>query len=94
MRIELGEVEAVLREESGILEAVAIGWPITDTGVGGIVAFLGSETVDVKSLLERLKKRLPQQMMPREIRLMKDLPLNSNGKVDRKALLEILKQGS
>ena len=90
MRIELGEIEAVLREESGVLEAVAIGWPITDTGVGGIVAFLGSETVDVKFLQERLKNRLPQQMMPREIRLMKDLPLNSNGKVDRVKLRDIL----
>ena len=90
MRIELGEVEAVLREAAGVMEVAAIGWPITQTGVGGIVAFIGGNSVDSKQVKEVIRSRLPQQMVPREIHVLEKLPLNPNGKVDRPALRTLL----
>lgn len=89
-RVELGEVEAAIREQSGADGVVAIGWPKTPSGADAIVAFIEGNGVDLPSLQEKLKSRLPAYMLPREIRLVSSLPLNSNGKYDRKALTDIL----
>jgi amino acid adenylation domain-containing protein len=89
-RVELGEVEAVLREEAGVEVAVAIGWPLTASGADGIVGFLGTDVADTEDLRRRVVARLPAYMHPRELRLITEWPLNANGKIDRRALREIL----
>ncbi len=89
-RVELGEVEAALREESGVDAAIAVGWPLTDSGCGGIVAFIGDSQVDLAKLRGVLEHRLPEYMVPRRFELLEQLPLNANGKFDRKALLAML----
>lgn len=87
VRIELGEVEQALREAAGTDQAVAVGWPRTASGASGIVAFVVAEHADVAAIREDLRQRLPIVMVPREIHLVDELPLNANGKVDRKALV-------
>ena len=89
-RVELGEIEAVLREAAGVDIAVAVGWPMTAGGADGIVAFLGSKSVDLDAVREKARLKLPSYMMPREFRLLADVPLNANGKVDRGALTKML----
>lgn len=91
-RVELGEVEAVLREEAGIDAAVAVGWPLTDSGARGIVAFVADPAADEQTLREKLARRLPDYMVPRAIHLRETLPLNRNGKYDRNALVAVLKE--
>jgi amino acid adenylation domain-containing protein len=91
-RVELGEVEAALREEAGVDGAIAVGWPISPTGAAGIEAFLQTEYADISSLREKLTKRLPSYMVPRNIHLVGKMPLNSNGKFDRRALIQILEK--
>ncbi len=93
-RVELGEIEAALREEAGINEAIAIGWPPNAGGADGVVAFLGADRLDVESILARLKARLPSYMVPRELRLIAVFPLNANGKIDRGALRRLLETES
>lgn len=93
-RVELGEIEAVLRELTGSSEVVALGWPRTDTGYSGVAAFVGAERIDVSRIREAMLARLPDYMVPREIRAIDEFPLNVNGKFDRKALLELLEGGS
>lgn len=89
-RVELGEIEAVLRDAAGVDIAVAIGWPVTPAGADGIVAFIGTPDTDLDSVREKASRKLPAYMMPREIHSADDIPLNPNGKVDRKALIERL----
>ncbi len=89
-RVELGEIEAALRDASGIDAAIAVGWPLTDSGAGGIVAFLGDPDADVDALREALGGRLPEYMLPRRYELLEELPLNSNGKFDRKKMQAML----
>jgi amino acid adenylation domain-containing protein len=89
-RVELEEVEAVLREEARA-DAVAVGWPLTPSGAAGIVAFIADTSLDKIGLRRALSARLPEYMVPREVRLVRNLPLNANGKRDREALLSILK---
>jgi amino acid adenylation domain-containing protein len=89
-RVELGEVEAAIRDTAGADAVVAVGWPLTATGAGGIVAFIGELDVDVESVLREVRRTLPSYMVPRDLRLLSELPLNPNGKFDRKALVAIL----
>jgi amino acid adenylation domain-containing protein len=91
-RVELGEVEAVVREESGLDGVVAVGWPVTASGASGIVVFLEGTQIDRHSLHNKVAKRLPDYMTPKEYIFMDRMPLNVNGKFDRAALLRKLKQ--
>jgi amino acid adenylation domain-containing protein len=91
-RVELGEVEAAIREESGLDGVVAVGWPMTAIGADAIEVFLQIDDFDTKQLQEKLRTRLPLYMVPRNIRLLPYFPLNANGKFDRKALQMILEK--
>src|SRR6266550_2013460 len=89
-RIELGEVEAAVRQISGLEGVVALGWPTTESGADGIEVFLETDTFDTKALVNQLKGKLPVYMLPRNVLLLRRFPLNANGKYDRKALQLIL----
>ena len=89
-RVELGEVEAALRKAAGVESAVAVGWPFTASGPSGLVAFLAGSEIDAQAVRENLKTQLPVYAVPREIRVLPELPRNPNGKVDRNALVRSL----
>lgn len=89
-RVELGEIEAVLRQEAGVDVAIAVGWPATASGADGVIGFLGTDHADTAAIRERVIARLPPYMHPSELKLVAEFPLNANGKVDRKALLKRL----
>jgi amino acid adenylation domain-containing protein len=92
-RVELHEVEAFLKQEAGVDIAIAVGWPQRSSSAGGIEAFMTSAPVDVETVRERLKARLPSYAVPRRIHIIDCWPLNSNGKIDRKQLLKLLEAG-
>jgi amino acid adenylation domain-containing protein len=89
-RVELGEIEAAVREETGGLTAVAVPWPRTVSGADGIVVFVEGSAVDGPALVARVRDRLPTYMHPREIRGVAGLPRNANGKIDRRAVEALL----
>jgi amino acid adenylation domain-containing protein len=89
-RVELEEIESVLREQAGVQQAVALGWPQTSTGTGGVVAFVTGNDIDLGAIGLRLRQRLQAYAVPRAIHVLPLLPQNVNGKVDRHALLELL----
>ncbi len=89
-RVELGEIEARLREQAGVAAAVALGWPLTRTGAGGIVAFVAGTGIDPASIRVSLKSTLPSYAIPQAIHVLPELPQNANGKVDRQALSRLL----
>jgi len=89
-RVELGEIEAVLREEAGVEAAIAVGWPPTASGADGIVGFVGAERADTVAIRQKVIARLPSYMHPSEVRAIAQWPLNANGKIDRKALRDLL----
>lgn len=92
-RVELGEVEAVLRDVSDAEVAIAVGWPRTASGADGIVGFVGDPSGDADAILAAARERLPGYMQPSAVHLVEEFPLNPNGKVDRKALLARLESG-
>jgi amino acid adenylation domain-containing protein len=91
-RVELGEIEAAIRQLSGLEGVVALGWPTTESGADGIEVFLETDGFDTKALAMQLKEKLPMYMLPRDILVLDRFPLNANGKYDRKALQLILEK--
>lgn len=89
-RVELGEVEAVLRDVFGAREVACVAWPIEEGCAQGIVAFVGHMEQPHELDLAAVRTRMPEYMMPSEMRYSPDLPRNANGKVDRSALVEWL----
>ena len=84
-RIELGEIEALLREQAGVRDALVVAVEGQD-GEKRLEAAVSGPDCDVESLYCALGLRLPQYMIPRRITVFEELPLNSNGKIDRNAL--------
>jgi hypothetical protein len=87
-RIELGEVEAALRREKFVREAV-VKTHRNARGEEDLVAFLLVEphaVLDQNELQDRLEKQLPTYMIPSMFVFMDEFPVTPNGKLDRRAL--------
>ncbi|WP_157115919.1 non-ribosomal peptide synthetase, partial [Nocardia puris] len=84
LRIELGEVEAALSALDGIEQAVVVVRADERTG-DQLVAYV-TGAVDVRAVRERLAADLPAYMVPAAFVVLAEFPLNSSGKLDRKAL--------
>jgi non-ribosomal peptide synthase protein (TIGR01720 family) len=85
-RIELGEVETALCEHASVTESVCTVREET-SGVKRLVAYVvGTRAVSAGELIEHLRGRLPEYMVPHAFVMLEALPLTPNGKVDRRAL--------
>ncbi|MGV5049108.1 non-ribosomal peptide synthase/polyketide synthase [Rhodococcus pyridinivorans] len=87
-RIELGDIESAIRGLPDVDRAVATVYRDDRTGdriVGYVVPAIGS-TIEAGNLRTVLRDVLPSYMVPAAIVVMDALPLNINGKIDRKAL--------
>jgi amino acid adenylation domain-containing protein len=82
-RVELGEVEAALLRIPAVREAAAV--VRNDALAAYVVAADGAE-IDPTALRAALRVELPEFMVPSAIVRLDALPLNPNGKVNRKAL--------
>ena len=89
-RVELGEIEGVIRQVSGVEGVVAFGWPLTQGVADSIEVFLEIDRCDTIALMTQLKEKLPVYMLPRHVHVLRQFPKNSNGKCDRKVLQKIL----
>ncbi|MDR5776819.1 MULTISPECIES: non-ribosomal peptide synthetase [unclassified Caballeronia] len=86
-RIELGEIEASLARQPCVREAAVI----TRDGVGGlrVLAYAvpaEGATLDGHALRKALAASLPDYMVPAAVVVLEAMPLNPNGKIDRRAL--------
>ncbi|MCX6581054.1 MAG: amino acid adenylation domain-containing protein [Candidatus Aminicenantes bacterium] len=85
-RIELGEIESELLKHELIKEAVVIDIE-RETGEPYLCAYIvEKEKFDLAALKEYLSKSLPDYMIPSYFMGITAIPLNPNGKLDRRAL--------
>jgi amino acid adenylation domain-containing protein len=89
-RVELGEIEAVIRQETGIHGIVAFGWPLIPGGAQGVEVFIEEKAFDSSDLRKRLAALLPEFMVPKKFHAIARIPLNENGKYNRRALQSLL----
>lgn len=96
-RIEIEDIESNLRKLEEVDNAVVV--PIyKEEKISYLRAYVkldenylksnGVDSVDAKTIKNNLAKRVPKYMVPRNIRFLDSFPINTNGKIDRKALME------
>nr|WP_248846423.1 non-ribosomal peptide synthetase [Rhodococcus ruber] len=97
-RIELGEIESVLRARDGVRDVAVL--VRTDPHVGDrlvayVVPAVGADAAgadaagfDAAETKTALAQALPSYMVPSAFVVLEALPLNTNGKLDRRALPE------
>ncbi len=87
-RIEPGEIEAALASHPGVGQAAVV--VREEGGEKRLFAYVssrpGGAPPAIPELRVHLRERLPDYMVPAGFRVLPELPLNSNGKVDRRAL--------
>jgi amino acid adenylation domain-containing protein len=87
-RIEIGEIEAVLQQHLDVSHVVVLvreDQPEQKRIVAYVVLHQFATTT-VKELRDFLKVKLPEYMLPSAFVVLESLPINHNGKVDRRAL--------
>ncbi|CAF1264219.1 unnamed protein product [Adineta steineri] len=80
-RIELGEIERCLLNITSITACVVIKW---DDDY--LVAYVQSSHINEEGLRQHCQSHLPPHMIPSIFVILDELPLNPNGKMDRKLL--------
>jgi acyl-coenzyme A synthetase/AMP-(fatty) acid ligase/acyl carrier protein len=84
-RIELGEIEACLLRHPGV-NAAAVIVREDAPGMKRLVAYWSGDASVQDELKSLLKDGLPDYMLPSTFVWLESMPLNANGKLDRKAL--------
>lgn len=84
-RVELGEVEAVLRSLPGVLAAAVAADGEAGASTGLLAAVVTDSGLELTSLRTQLRAQLPAVMVPRLFRV-SAIPLTPNGKLDRAAM--------
>ncbi len=82
-RVELGEVEAVLGLQPGVLRCVVVA---LGDGADKLLAAYHAGPAEPAALREALRQRLPEPMVPAFFTRLDSLPLTQNGKIDRARL--------
>ena len=80
-RVEIGEIESVIRSAPGVFDAVVL---IREDKLFGIYA--GPVNPNLRAFVA---SKLPRHMVPQFFIRLETLPTNANGKVDRKVLQEL-----
>ncbi|WP_447007995.1 non-ribosomal peptide synthetase [Saccharothrix isguenensis] len=86
VRIELGEVQACLREHPGVGEVVVVAVRDAAGHAQSLAAYLvpaGPADDLVADVRRHLLDRLPASMVPARITVVDELPVNANGKIAR-----------
>jgi amino acid adenylation domain-containing protein len=95
-RLELGAIEAAARAHEEVASAACVAYQQTSTTTALVLFYVPASGADRTTLQERLtahlEESLPLAAVPTLLLSLPALPLTSNEKVDRKALLALARQ--
>ena len=88
IRIEPGEIEVELRKCPGVRDAVVVARELghSEKSLVAYLVFGTNEQENIESVRSVLKGALPQYMIPAAFVVLDAMPVNSNQKLDRRAL--------
>ena len=88
-RVELGEIAFYLSQKEG-MKAAVVELLINEDQEKELIGYFVSETMETATDLRTyLLQHLPEYMVPGKYMQLKELPLDANGKLDRKSLINI-----
>ncbi len=87
-RIELGEIDAALARLPGVAQSTVLARSDAsgEKQIVGYVVAHAAAALEPNALRHALAASLPEYMIPTAIVMLHEMPLTSNGKIDRKAL--------
>ncbi len=93
-RVELSEIEGVLKQTTGTDFVIVVPWPPNQISghADEIVAVIGTKPDSslAEIAIDTCKSTLPSYMIPSDILFMDQFPLSQNGKFDRKVITEFV----
>jgi non-ribosomal peptide synthetase component F len=90
-RVELQEVDCILKKAANSEMVISLAWPIKNGMAEKIISFIAeSEEQERAKILAYCRNTLPPYMIPRDIFFIDKIPLNDNGKFDKQKLINIL----
>lgn len=92
-RVELGEVEAAVAALDGVAEVAVVSQPTGSSGrrlAAFVVLDPSASPASPMGIRQALAGSLPEYMVPSSITVLGELPLTSQGKIDRPRLAETL----
>jgi len=91
LRVELGEIEAVMNLVDGIKSSVVV---VRGDGENKYLAayYTASRPVGKEEITAAVSQKLAAYMVPRHFMQLDTMPMTANGKIDKKALPEIVPQ--
>ena len=88
-RIELGEIENIITKQKGVKGVVVLSRK-DKIEMDYLCAYIEKEAyITIESIKGEIRKELPEYMIPSVFIEVNEIPLTSNGKIDRKSLLKI-----
>ncbi len=85
-RVEPGEIETIIKQADGVLDAAIKDFKNQYGQVYLVAYYVEKEPVSADDLKEAISKKLPPYMIPAFFVKLGKLPVNANGKLDRGAL--------
>ncbi|AQT82913.1 hypothetical protein B1R94_18220 [Mycolicibacterium litorale] len=86
-RVEPAEIENAITELPGVRDAVVIADQTPSRGTYLTAFYTGAADLSASGLRALLARRLPEYMIPAQLRRVDSIPLTASGKADRAALL-------
>lgn len=93
-RIELSEVEKVIREYDGITDATVVAQKLPAGGMCINAYIVANQKINIEKLNEFIAQTKPPYMVPAATMQIDKIPLNVNGKVDKRKLPQITSASS
>ncbi len=85
-RIELGEIEYRISEFAGIKNSCVVAKDLPSGGKAVVAYIVGDEPVNIDALNAFIAETLPHYMVPAITMQIEKMPLNPNGKIDKRRL--------
>jgi len=85
-RVELTEIEERIRAYPPIKDAAVIALDAPSGGKNAVAYIVSDENINIEVLASFIEEKLPSYMVPAATMQIPQIPINQNGKVDRKKL--------
>jgi long-chain acyl-CoA synthetase len=84
------EIENVIYKIEGVKEVAIIGYPheIMGEGIAAYVTSYNNTVLDIKTIQNECAKKLEIFMIPQQIIFIDEMPKSTNGKIDKKELMQ------
>jgi amino acid adenylation domain-containing protein/non-ribosomal peptide synthase protein (TIGR01720 family) len=91
-RVEPTEIEAVIKSYANIEHVVVLGVEADDHSMQLVAFYSSSEAIGSDELKKHISSQLPKYMIPDRLIRLEKMLFNRNGKIDRNALIDLLKE--